>query len=288
MTGSVSHSEAQSAVKPTTVRFSVVTPTWNAATFLNDCLESVQSQSTSGIEIEHLVLDGGSTDGTLEILRDRPGVRQLAREPGSSLVSAMSRGYEQATGDLVGYLGADDSYLPHVLSRAADIYRRERRDVIFGGVQWSDGAGAVFGQLSAPPWWLTAEAHASLGWNYLGAANIFVTPQLYRRLGGFDESFTKAEDYEFYTRILAEKIPWSRFPGTVCNYRRHGNNDSLDRNDAYTREVDAVLDRFGPKNPWRQRQLRWLLKSWIYLRHPMWAVHQMRAKLQSRSLTATG
>ena len=267
----------------TTVKFSVVTPTLNADRYLGDCLKSIADQDSPGIEIEHLILDGGSTDSTLDML-EHADVRFVARQPTDGLVQAMRLGYSHAEGDLIGYLGADDVYAPGALATVADVYRRERRQVILGRARWTNENLESRGELSAAPHWMSAAAHASLGWNYLGAANAFVTPQLYKDIGGFREDFTKAEDYEFFTRVLAKRIPFSRVDTTVSLFRRHGDNSSLEHDEKYFRDVNAVLREYGPKSKVVQRLYCNFMKSWIYLRHPEWAYHQLRNKIVQRRL----
>lgn len=265
------------------VKICIVTPTYNAAAYLECCLESVANQRAAGLEIEHLVLDGGSTDGTREILAGA-NVKQLPRAPGSGLLEAMCQGYEAADGDLVGFLGADDLYLPGALNAVAEVYRSETRPVIFCRARWCDANLQSLGELAPPPRWLTARMHASLGWNYIGAASTFVSSRLYGELGGFDREFHKAEDYELFTRILARRVPYSTLDQAVCVYRRHGQNDSLIHDDRYHEDLARVRNLYCPGSGWQRTCLGNLFKSWIYLRNPAWSYHQIKRKLTSARL----
>ena len=97
------------------MRISIVTPTLNAAAYLEQALSSVRDQC---FEVEHLAIDGGSTDGTLELLHES-GARVVS-EPDSGLYDAINRGVGLATGDVVGFLNADDILPPHALAAIVD------------------------------------------------------------------------------------------------------------------------------------------------------------------------
>jgi len=88
-------------------RITIITPCLNAAPFLSEALESVVNQCVTGME--HMVLDGGSTDGTLDILNSFPGLR-VVNGPDRGSHDAMNKGVELAKGDIIGFLNADDTY----------------------------------------------------------------------------------------------------------------------------------------------------------------------------------
>ena len=90
----------------------VITPSYNAARTIEETLASVRAQGYP--QLEHIVVDGGSTDGTVEILRAAPGIRWIS-EPDRGLAHAMNKGIAMATGEIVGELNADDVYEPGAL-----------------------------------------------------------------------------------------------------------------------------------------------------------------------------
>jgi glycosyltransferase involved in cell wall biosynthesis len=97
----------------------VVTPSFNAAATIEETLRSVREQDYP--HVEHVVVDGGSTDGTLEILASAEGVRFVS-EPDRGLSHAMNKGVDIATGSLVGWLNADDIYLPGALRAVGEAF----------------------------------------------------------------------------------------------------------------------------------------------------------------------
>ena len=265
------------------VKITIVTPTRNARKFLRNCLESVAAQTKNNVEIEHMILDGGSTDDTVEIAKEY-GVRFVERPQNMGLVDAMCLGYENATGDLIGFLGADDVLLPNALKHVAKVYNSEQREVIFCRARWVDSDLKSLGELAPLPRWCTSHAHASLGWCYVSACASYITPRLYRELGGFDRNFTISEDYEFFTRILHRGIPFSRVNAPVGMYRRHNDNESMRKDDLYWGDLQRVQSAYAPKNRNVRKLWSVAFRSWIYGRNWNWALHQFYRKLHSRSL----
>lgn len=119
---------------------SVVTPVLNGARFLPAHLESIRGQQHP--RLEHLVVDGGSSDGTLELLRGAPGVR-LISEPDGGIYDAINKGLRLAGGELVGFLNADDRYVvpDAVTSIVAAFAANPGADVIYGRFRYIDELG---------------------------------------------------------------------------------------------------------------------------------------------------
>src|SRR4029453_6680561 len=106
-TRTVATPTARKSERESPLSFSIVTPCLNAVKTLEATLESVAVQDYP--LVEHIVVDGGSTDGTLALLRSRPDVRWIS-EPDEGLSDAVNKGIAMATGDLIGWLNADDLY----------------------------------------------------------------------------------------------------------------------------------------------------------------------------------
>jgi glycosyltransferase involved in cell wall biosynthesis len=112
------------------MKFSIITPSFNQGRFLPDCVESVLAQT--GVEIEHIVTDAGSTDETLDVLKHYPHL-QWTSEPDGGMSDGINKGFRQATGDWVMWLNCDDYLLPGALAKVAAYARTHpEADVIHG------------------------------------------------------------------------------------------------------------------------------------------------------------
>src|SRR5438067_5058113 len=117
--------------KPT---FSIVTCTWNSAATLADTLASVQRQTCQ--DVEHIFVDGGSTDGTLDMIAAYPGRKRVLTDVGGGISRAMNQGIEAASGEYVAHLHSDDYYASEdVLATVAERFAQDRVDWVFGKVQ---------------------------------------------------------------------------------------------------------------------------------------------------------
>lgn len=102
------------------MRFTVVTPCYNSARFLAQCLDSVQAQRGDGLEVEHIVIDGGSRDGSWDLIQSRAGsLAFTVSEKDNGPAHAINKGLRRATGDALCWLNADDLLEPGALARVA-------------------------------------------------------------------------------------------------------------------------------------------------------------------------
>lgn len=257
-----------------------VTPTLNAGMFLRRCLQSVHQEQRS-IHVEHLILDGGSTDETLSISNEFP-VRFIERPKDMGLVNAICLGFELAEGNLVSFIGADDLVEPQSLQKVVAEFDRFPSDAIFARTRWVDPQLRSLGELAPLPRWCSAKTHASLGWCYQADCSTFVTKKVYDSFGGFDRSYSMCIDYEFTTRLLEKRVSIGRVNDVVGMYCRHSENQSTLRVQDLRSDLRLLWDRYNV-NAKAERLFRsGLLKSWVYLRNPKWAFHQLSKKIRAR------
>lgn len=253
------------------MKITVVTPSLNGAEYLPECIESVRRQSGPSVEVEHIFVDGGSTDGTPRIA-GAAGCTVLTRDENSVTV-ALNKGARHAGGTLIGMLGCDDVLMPGALARVAERYRREGRRWLIGGCRWIDPAGGSLGEHKAPPRWITPRMLASVGWSPIPALSTFLHRDLLRELDYFDARFDYAADYDLYARALARE-PFSRIGCTLAAQRRHGTNLSMDRNARHEAELRSIAERHGSRDPGRRAVYRYGLKIWFNAASPTWFVRK--------------
>lgn len=176
------------------LRLSIVTPTLNSVRYFEECLQSIHGSPPPEITIQHIVVDGGSEDGTLDLARRYPCL--VIRDEDEGLYEAMNIGIRRADGDVIGILNSDDSLIPGALAAVAAWYGRRRAEWAAGGIRWIDADGAVRAKLPAPPGWMPLRMFASLGWNCLHHGATFIMRDFYSRIGEYDTSYPIAADYD--------------------------------------------------------------------------------------------
>jgi glycosyltransferase involved in cell wall biosynthesis len=249
------------------VIITIVTPSLNGIDYLSECIESVRRQEANDVTIEHIFVDGGSTDGTPEFARSQ-GCTVLTREE-CSPYAAQNKGILNSTGALIGTIGCDDILLPGALDAVVRHYERTRARWLIGGCQWLTPRG-VRGVVKPPPHWLSAPMFASLGWNCIFHNSTFVCRNLFKEFGGFDDRFSYAGDYEFFARLLHLQEPFARITQPLCAWRRHGANRSMTSNPALSAEIQLVQEQYGPASPWCRMLYRYFLKLWLNGNNPKW------------------
>jgi glycosyltransferase involved in cell wall biosynthesis len=248
----------------------VVTPSLNGMRYLPECIESTRRQRSDRVEVEHIIVDGGSTDGTPEYAASH-GCKVMYREGG--IHEALNIGFHSARGLLVGILGCDDFLLPGALAAIVDDYERSGRRWIVGSCRWLDARGHDIGKFRSPPEWLTPPMLASLGWSCVPTTSTYVHRDLFTDLRGFNTAFDYSGDYEFFLRAL-EREHFSRITRVLSCCYRHGDNMSM-RRDEYRAETETIAELYAPTAQLRRQVYRLLLKSWLNATNPWWLTMKM-------------
>ena len=181
------------------MKISIITVSRNSAVTIRDTLESVQRQDYP--HVEHIVIDGLSTDETMRIVHEYPHVAKLVSESDSSLYEALNKGIRQATGDVVGILHSDDVYADEaVISRVADAFHRTDCEAVYGDLVYVDRTNP---EKVIRHWRAGAYKPDAFKWGWTPPhTTLFVKRNLYERYGGFDPQFGTAADYEFMLRFV--------------------------------------------------------------------------------------
>jgi glycosyltransferase len=182
------------------VRVSVVTAVFNNRATIAEALDSALAQT--GAEYELVVIDGASTDGTVDVLRtyaDRLAV--LVSERDSGIYDALNKGVAKARGDVVGFLHSDDLFADaSVLARVARAFEDPAVDAVYGDLLYvrKDDPSQVV------RYWRAGEySRTRLGWGWMPPhPTLYVRRSAYERLGGFDTRYRIAADYDCILRFL--------------------------------------------------------------------------------------
>lgn len=250
----------------------IVTPTLNAVAYLKECIESARRNATRDVEIEHVIVDGGSTDGTVELALGY-GLRVLQGKD-SGIFDAINKGSFNSSGELLGFLGADDVMLDGAAAAVVAAYRRSGRRWVVGAIRWTDAKGQGLGGLAAPPNWVTPAMLVCLGWNPIMHMATYFSRTFFEELGGFDIAYKDAGDYEMFCRALA-KEPYGRIDRPIACFRRTGVNNSAIHGSRTTAECTRILAQHGPSSKAQRLFWRFLLKVYFNLGNPNWLLSKI-------------
>ena len=225
------------------MKVSIVTPCYNAAATIGETIRSVLDQR--GVDLEYIVCDGGSTDGTADIIRRYESrLAWWVSERDRGQVDAINKGFTHATGDVLGFLNGDDVLVPGALERVcATFAANSDAGLVQGGIEWIDfegrKIGTHFGDMNCLEdaldifrvWWSGRQ------WVQ---PEVFYRRALKDRVGVFDERYNFAFDYDFWVRCFSAGAQVARVPETFVRFRRHDGQKSVDTGRA-NNEIRTIL-----------------------------------------------
>jgi glycosyltransferase involved in cell wall biosynthesis len=221
----------------TTPSVTIVTPCLNAARFLEQTILSVLAQDYP--RIEYIVMDGGSTDGTLDILRKYEHSLDWESTQDRGTAEAVNRGFARGKGEILGFLNADDLYHPGAVSTAVRyLLDYPEHAGVYGDAWWIDETGARITRYPVRDFdraLLEREC-------FICQPASFLCRAPFENTGGLDPDFNLTFDYEFWLR-LTRTYTLGRVDAALADSRMHRANKTLSQRDGVFRETFKILKR---------------------------------------------
>lgn len=248
---------------------SIVTPSFNQAQYLEETIRSVLGQDYPAIE--YIIVDGGSTDGSQEIIRRYANrLAWWVSEPDRGQTDAINKGFAHARGELFAWLNSDDTYLPGAVSQAvATLQAHPEAGMVYGDANLVDETGAVIGRFPAAQ---TDYRRLRRGYVHIPQQAAFFRASLWRQVGPLDPTFYFAMDYDLWVR-LAKLAPLHYQPRLWANFRIHGGGKSVIADERCWPEMLRVHWREG--GGWFswlvfKAKMRPLVYGWLPLKARLW------------------
>jgi len=220
---------------------SIITPSFNQARFLEATIQSVLNQDYP--EIEYIIVDGASTDGSAEIIQRYAGrLAWWVSEPDRGQTDAINKGFARARGDILAWINSDDTYEPGAVSEAV-AYLQAHPDVgmVYGDTRFIDEHGKEIGRFPAAQ---TDYRRLRQGYVHIPQQASFFRGDLWRKVGPLDPTFYFAMDYDLWVR-LAALAPFVYTPRLWANFRLHGDAKTIAADDRCWPEMLRVHYREG-------------------------------------------
>ena len=217
-------------------------PVLDGMPWLPEAVGSVRAQGPE-VERELIIVDGGSTDGSQEWLREHGGDARLSFERDGGQTDALIRGFASATGEILAWLNADDAYEPDAFAVVAEAFASHAEAVaVSGGCKLVDRTGRVIGQISRIP---DSSSQGLLGTNVnLAQPATFFRRSAYAAVGGLDARLRFAMDVDLWLKLAATG-PIVQVPETLARFRVHPDAKTQRAKRATLREDWSVRRRHG-------------------------------------------
>lgn len=212
----------------------IVTPTFNMRHFLRETMESVLTQDYP--HIDYIVIDGGSSDGTVDLLRGYSGRLRYVSEPDKGQAEAINKGFGMARGEIFAFLNADDTYLPGAISAGvAALMAHPEVGAVYGEAWYAGEDGAIMQRYPTTPY--DFELLGSLC--YICQPASFIRSKVFAEVGMLDPALHLTLDYELWLRI-AKRYPLRMIDQYLATSRMYADNKTMSRRQETFHEVIRI------------------------------------------------
>ena len=220
---------------------SIITPSYNQSRYLEETIQSVIGQNYA--KIEYIIIDGGSNDGSIEIIKRYDGsLKGWISEPDQGQTDAINKGFALANGEILAWINSDDTYLPIAVSEAVDfLIKFPDVGMVYGDANLINENGKVIGKFPARQ---TDYKRLRRGYVHIPQQASFFRAHLWKQVGPLDPSFYFAMDYDLWVRI-SRLAPIRYIPRTWANFRIHGSGKSVIDDNRCWPEMLRVHQREG-------------------------------------------
>ncbi|MBN2386540.1 MAG: glycosyltransferase [Anaerolineales bacterium] len=211
--------------------FSIITPCFNRVDLIAEAVESVLQQDYP--DFEHIIVDGGSTDGTLEVLSRYPHLRVIS-EPDEGIYDAINKGLRLARGEVIGWLNTDDLYPPGTFTAVAKAFNQHPGvQAVMGSAEWFEDRDGerlrtyLFHAVRPHDVWLRVAGYGTTAPNAW-----FIHRDVYRQVGEYNTAYHLAADREFLFRVALTGLCPDPVDQVVYQYRRHADSATFAHSDS--------------------------------------------------------
>jgi glycosyltransferase involved in cell wall biosynthesis len=254
-------------------KISVVTPSFNQAEFLEETIVSVLSQRYPNLE--YMVIDGGSTDGSVDVIRNyEDRLTYWVSEKDSGQVEAINKGLTRATGDILCFLNSDDVFLPGALNIVGETFAREP------DTNWISAPSLRFAERRTVVEGEHTGDHDLVAWLLacrFAQPSTFWRRRLTDELGVLDPKFHFALDYEYWLRFLFAGYRYKFFSRPLSGYRYHDESKTVTLQERFRAEEQKLLDKYVPMlSPIDRARFQRLRRAYQRSK-PFWSVRAVLA-----------
>lgn len=224
------------------MKLSIITVVYNGADTIEQTIRSVISQEYENVE--YIVIDGASTDNTMEIVNKyRDKIAHIISEPDNGIYAAMNKGIKLATGEIVGIINSDDWYEADVFEMVNRAFQTENADIVYGDLRlvYRDGSIAMYSKSGLEKMCFEMS---------VPHPTVFVKKKIYDMYGAFSLNYKIASDYDLMLRLYLEGVKFYKINTVLANFRMTGISSM--NADLCRTETQFIVDKYLDLNILRE------------------------------------
>tara|TARA_B100000787_G_scaffold152957_1_gene126918 strand:+ start:354 stop:1106 length:753 start_codon:yes stop_codon:yes gene_type:complete len=225
------------------MKFSIITPNYNGSEYIEECIKSVLRQK---VDFEHIVIDGASTDSSLEILKKYPHLKIIS-EQDDGMYDAINKGISISKGDYIAYLNCDDRYTDGALSIVLELFKKNKDiDYVYGNCRFINYLEQEIYIYRVPPLFDNLIAKMTvIPW---AQPSIFYKKRVFDSLGVFSSKYSLASDYHFMKKVILSKFKGHKVKIVLSSFMKRADALSVKNSNDMIDEVNMIKIELGHKD----------------------------------------
>lgn len=225
------------------MKFSIITPNYNGASHIEKCIESVLKQN---VDFEHIIVDGQSTDSSLDILKTYPHLKVIC-EKDEGMYDAINKGISIAAGDIISYLNCDDRYTDGSLSIVSNAFIKNKPiDYVYGNCRFINHLEKELYVYRVPPIFSKLLGRVTvIPW---AQPSVFYKRCVFDKLGLFNNKYSLAADYHFMKRVIFSELKGQKINKVLSCFMKRVDALSAKNSNDMIDEVNMIKEELGHKN----------------------------------------
>ena len=225
------------------MKFSIITPNYNGASYIEKCIESVLKQN---VDFEHIIVDGQSTDSSLDILKTYPHLKVIC-EKDEGMYDAINKGISIAAGDIISYLNCDDRYTDGSLSIVSNAFIKNKPiDYVYGNCRFINHLEKELYVYRVPPIFSKLLGRVTvIPW---AQPSVFYKRCVFDKLGLFNNKYSLAADYHFMKRVIFSELKGQKINKVLSCFMKRVDALSAKNSNDMIDEVNMIKEELGHKN----------------------------------------
>jgi len=197
-------------------KVSIITVVYNGVQYIEQTIQSVIAQDYTNIEF--IIIDGGSNDGTLDIIKKyKDNIAHWVSEKDSGIYNAMNKGLKIASGEIIAILNADDYYPSNTILNVVNHFNKTKADIVYGNL-------TKFRSIDAKEYFVEISPDITIMQKRMGVFHpaTFVKKEVYQEVGGFNEKYKLSADYDFMLKVYNQQYDFQYLNKSLAYFRIGG------------------------------------------------------------------